>query len=339
MAAPAPPQSGPGNGWASPFGAATHMQPFDDEDRAMRRSGNANGPPTMHQRRPSDPSVSGDFSGFTLLTRRSKSVTLPGSAAGSREASQHEAMFASTVSDVRKEDSSPTAAGGGRTWNPFRRKANAGKKAAAEDPPAKSATLPAAVVGSENSGSSRRWGRSKAPVPAAAAAPAAAATALNIDVRDAEPGLQAAGAGSGSPPAGSERPASAPAAVKAAAGQPHQSVGTVTEVPVEGASANGGGANSNARWFGKSPSKPGAQPPAALAPRTADAVLKTGAAAAKPEAGVPGPGSGRFGALFSGIQRSSMSKPAAGKGKGKAGGDEPPTAGRDSGEAAAGAGL
>ncbi len=338
MAAPAPPES---IAWASPFGAAD-MRPFDDAHDASHRSGNGNGPlpGTMHQRRPSDPSLPADFSGFTLLTRRSKSVTLPSGGPASREGSQHDALFASTVDDVRKEESSPTGGIGGRTWNPFKRKAAA--KKAAEDPQAKPAAPPAAAGASETS-NSRRWGRSKAPAApqtAAAGAPAAAGAALNIDVRDAEPALPT-GAGAGASQAVSERPSSAPATVKTAAGgqQPQQAMGLLDtgEAPHDAAAAQHAGANGAARWFGRSPGKPGAQPAAAPPPRTADALPKA-STVAKSEAAGPGPGAGRFNALFSGIQRSSMSKPTTGKGKAKAG-DEPPSVARDSGEAAAGAHL
>ena len=336
MAAPGRPQSRTGNGWASPFGAATAQQ-FGDEDDVMLRSGNGGAPPlppTMHQRRPSDPSVPADFNGFTLLTRRSKSVTLPGSGAASREGSQHEALFASMVTDVRKEESSPTAGDRGRTWNPFKRKGAA--KKAAEDPPGKPAALAATVGGSENS-VSRRWGRSKAPAPAVAGAgPAAAGTAVNIDVKDTD-SAAVTGSATGLPQPGSERPASAPAAVKAAAGQPQQAAGAreASEAQLDLA-APGGGTTGGARWFGRSPVKAGAQPATAPAPRAADAVLKT-SAVGKPDAGGSGSGTGRFGALFSGIQRTSMSKAGNGKGKGKAA-DESSTAGRDGGEAAAGKG-
>ena len=345
MAAPAPPQTVPGNGWTSPFGAA-EMRPFDDDHDASRRSGSGNGPlpATMHQRRPSDPSLPADFGGFTLLTRRSKSVTLPSGGPASREASQHDALFASTVGDVRKEESSPTAGIGGRTWNPFKRKA-AAKKAAAEDPQAKPAAPPAAPVASESSTSSRRWGRSKAPAasPATAAGvPPTASAALNIDVRDAEPPGTLTSAGPGAPLAGSsERPASAPSMVKAAAAgaQPQQAPGVIDtgEAPHDPGAGNQAGANGGARWFGRSPGKLIAQPAAAPPPRAAE-VLPKASAAAKPEAAGPGPNAGRFGALFSGIQRSSMSRPATGKGRAKAA-DEPPSVARDSGEAAAGAEL
>ena len=336
MAAPAPPESAPGNGWASPFGAAD-MRPFDDDLDASRRSGNGNGPlpATMHQRRPSDPSLPADFSGFTLLTRRSKSVTLPSGGPASREGSQHDALFASTVGDVRKEESSPTSGLGGRTWNPFKRKAAA--KKAAEEPQTKPAAPPAAVPALENS-TSRRWGRSKAPAalpPAAAGVPGAAGAALNIDVRDAEPAAPAS-AGPGAPQAGSERPASAPATVKAAAGgQPQQAMGVseAGEAPHDSAAAHQAGANGGARWFGRSPGKPTVQAAAAPPPRVADALPKASAVGKSETAG---PGPGRFGALFSGIQRSSMSRPANVKGRAKAA-DEPPSVARDSGEAATGA--
>jgi len=252
MAAPAPPESGgPGIGWASPFGAAD-MRPFDDDRDASHRSGNGNGPlpATMHQRRPSDPSLPADFSGFTLLTRRSKSVTLPSGGPASRQGSQHDALFASTISDVRKEESSPTSGIGGRTWNPFKRKAAA--KKAAEDPPVKPAAPPAPAGASENSNNSRRWGRSKAPAapPVAAGVPATAGAALNIDVRDAEPAA-VTGAGPDASQAGSERPSSAPATVKAATGaQPQQAIGMMGdsgEAPHEAAAAHETGANGGAR--------------------------------------------------------------------------------------------
>ncbi len=342
MAAPAPPESGgPGIGWASPFGAAD-MRPFDDDRDASHRSGNGNGPlpATMHQRRPSDPSLPADFSGFTLLTRRSKSVTLPSGGPASRQGSQHDALFASTISDVRKEESSPTSGIGGRTWNPFKRKAAA--KKAAEDPPVKPAAPPAPAGASENSNNSRRWGRSKAPAapPVAAGVPATAGAALNIDVRDAEPAA-VTGAGPDASQAGSERPSSAPATVKAATGaQPQQAIGMMGdsgEAPHEAAAAHETGANGGARWFGRSPGKPTAQPVAAPGPRAADALPKA-SVAGKPEAAGPGPGAGRFNALFSGIQRSSMSRPTTGKGKAK-GPDEPPSVARDSADAAVGAGF
>ena len=92
------------------------MQSFQDSDELAQRSSSGGDPlPTvMHARRPSDPqaTLEADFNGFTLLTRRSKSVTLPGSASASREGSQHAALFASTLGEVRKEESTPA----GRPW-------------------------------------------------------------------------------------------------------------------------------------------------------------------------------------------------------------------------------
>ena len=70
-----------------------------------------------------------------------------------------------------------------------------------------------------------------------------------------------------------------------------------------------------ARWFGRSPAKPGSQIAASQQPRATPAdVIKT-SAIGKPEAAG---GSGRFGALFSGIQRTSMSRPGSGMAVGKA---------------------
>ena len=328
MAAEAPPPSRTGDGWASPFGAAT-MQSFRDADEATHRSSNGVSPltPTMHARRPSDPqaTLEADFSGFTLLTRRSKSVTLPGSAAASREGSQHEALFASTVGDVRKEVSSP-AADRGRTWNPFKRKAAA--KKSGEDPLVKPVAPAGAVAASEGS-ASRRWGRSKG-----AAAAGAAGSAVKIDVKDAEPAAALASSAPVSPrAAASDRPASAPAGLKDAGGPP-DSDGVSMKDGGE-AAPDSAGANGGARWFGRSPAKAGPQPSAVQQPRAApaDVALRT-SAATKPEAAG---GSGRFGALFSGIQRTSMSRPASGKAAGKArAGDEALVVGRDSGEAATG---
>ena len=325
-AAVAPPPSRTGDGWASPFGAPT-MQSFKDMDEATHRSGNGGAPllSSMHARRPSDPqaTLEADFEGFTLLTRRSKSVTLPGNAQASREGSQHEALFASTVGDIRKEESSP-AADRGRTWNPFKRKAAA--KKGAEDPPPRSGAPSSTVAASEGS-ISRRWGKSKG------AASAVAGSAIRLDVKDAEPAAALSNSAPGTPRAASERPASAPAGVKDAGGPLSQEVIGAKDA---GEAAPGPTAvNGGPRWFGRSPAKPGLQPAAGQQPRPApaDAALKV-TTAGKPEATA---GSGRFGALFAGVQRSSMSRPGSAKAGGKARAvDEVPTPARHSAESAAG---